>query len=278
MFTDWPPGAGRAVDVDAQVGRVEREVDVVGDRQHRHRDGAGVDAALRLGGGDALHAVHAGLVLELAVRAVAGDLDGDLREPADLRRVAVEHLGPQPEAGGVAQVGVEQLGGEQRGLVAAGGGADLEDGVAVVVGVARQERVAELVGEGGLMRATASSSSRARSANSGSSSARASAARVRCRSGSSPARWPDELGVASPTRRLRAGSARTAGSASCRSSASNSSNRGRSGRDRAATSVGRRRSGARRRGAGRTRRGGVVGPAGWRSVGARPESNWRAWP
>ena len=41
---------------------------------------------------------------------------------------------------GVADVHPVELGGEQRGLLAAGAGPDLDDHVAVVVRVARQER------------------------------------------------------------------------------------------------------------------------------------------
>ena len=51
----------------------------------------------------------------------------------------------EPVPGGVAQVHPEQLGREQRGLVAAGPGPDLEDDVAVVVRVARQEEHLELL-------------------------------------------------------------------------------------------------------------------------------------
>jgi hypothetical protein len=55
-------GAAGAEGVDAQLGRVELHLlGLVGLGHHRHRAGAGVDAALRLGGRHALHAVAAGL-------------------------------------------------------------------------------------------------------------------------------------------------------------------------------------------------------------------------
>ena len=65
--------AGGAVDVDPHVLLVHLDVDVLGLRQHRHRHRRGVDAPARLGGGHALHAVHAALELEPAPRAAALD-------------------------------------------------------------------------------------------------------------------------------------------------------------------------------------------------------------
>ena len=50
----------------------------------------------------------------------------------------------QPLALGIAQVHARQVAGEQRRLVAAGAGADLEEGVALVVRVARQQRRLQL--------------------------------------------------------------------------------------------------------------------------------------
>ena len=51
----------------------------------------------------------------------------------------------QPPRLGVARVHAEELGGEQARLVAAGAGADLEDDVAVVVRVARQQQELQLL-------------------------------------------------------------------------------------------------------------------------------------
>ena len=63
-------GAAGAEGVDAQLGRVERDLlGLVGLGQHRDRAGAGVDAALGLGRRHALHAVAAGFELELRVDA-----------------------------------------------------------------------------------------------------------------------------------------------------------------------------------------------------------------
>ena len=54
------------------------------------------------------------------------------------------HLGLPALLGGIALVHAEQVAGEQRGLVAAGAGADFEDDVALVHRVLRQQREADL--------------------------------------------------------------------------------------------------------------------------------------
>ena len=107
----------------------------------------GVDPAARLGRRDALDAMDAALELEAAVGAVAADLDDGLLDAVDAGLVRAQHLGLVAVGLGVAQVHPEQLGGEQRRLVATGAGPDLEDDVAVVVRVARQEQDLELVEE-----------------------------------------------------------------------------------------------------------------------------------
>ena len=65
LLTCWPPAPPDAHGVDAQILVVDLDVDLLGLRQHRDGRGRGVDAALRLGLRHALHAVHAGLELQL---------------------------------------------------------------------------------------------------------------------------------------------------------------------------------------------------------------------
>src|SRR5271170_4963357 len=69
-------GAGGTEGVDAQVFGFDFDVDVFGFGQHGDGNGGGVDASLLLGGGHALHAMRAALILELGEDAVAFD-DGD---------------------------------------------------------------------------------------------------------------------------------------------------------------------------------------------------------
>ena len=65
------------------------------------------------------------------------DRDGDVLVAAEVGLGGVEDLGPPAAPLGVPQVHPQQVAGEQGGLLAALAGLDLEDHVAVVVGVAR---------------------------------------------------------------------------------------------------------------------------------------------
>ena len=69
-------GAGRAERVNAEVFRFDLDIDVFGFGQHGDGDSGRMDASLLLGGGHALHTMHAAFVLELRIDAVALD-DGD---------------------------------------------------------------------------------------------------------------------------------------------------------------------------------------------------------
>ena len=71
VLTLCPPGPERAVDVDLQVVRVDGDLDLVGLGHHEDAGGRGVDAALALGDGHALDAVHPALVLQPRPRRVA---------------------------------------------------------------------------------------------------------------------------------------------------------------------------------------------------------------
>ncbi len=137
-------GAGRAEGVDPDVLGVDLDVDLLGLRQDRHGDGRGVDPARGLGRGNALHPVDAALEAQLRVDAVALDhgddfLDAALAGAADGHDV---HLPALPL--GVALVHPEHVAGEERGLVAAGAGPDLEQDVLVVVRVLRDQEEGDL--------------------------------------------------------------------------------------------------------------------------------------
>ena len=71
---------GRAVDIDPQIVVVDLDVDLLGFRQHRDARRAGVDSALAFRHRHALHAMDAALVAEVAVGALAPDLEDDLAE------------------------------------------------------------------------------------------------------------------------------------------------------------------------------------------------------
>ena len=147
VLTDWPPGPGGAVDVDLQVVLVDLDLDLLGLGQHRDRRGRGVDPPLRLGLGHPLDAVGAALELEDRVGALALDREGDLLEAADLGGRLREHLGREAALLGVAGEHLVEVAGEQRRLVAPGPGADLDDHVLGVVGVALDHRQPDLLFE-----------------------------------------------------------------------------------------------------------------------------------
>ena len=95
-------GAGGAEAVDPEVLLVDLDLDVLGLGEHRHGHRRGVDAAGGLGGGHALHAVHAALVLEAAVGAPPLDDGGDLLDAADAGLREVDDLHPPALLLGVA--------------------------------------------------------------------------------------------------------------------------------------------------------------------------------
>src|SRR5438046_1137610 len=138
-----PAGAAGAEHVDAQVLVIDLDVDLLGlgeDRDGRRRR---VDAPLRLGDRHALHAVHAGLVAQRSVHLGAAHREHGFLEPAEGALAQAQHLDLPAVALAEARVHAEQGGGEQRGLVAAGAGADLHDGVTVVEGVGGAEQLGE---------------------------------------------------------------------------------------------------------------------------------------
>src|SRR6478609_6612759 len=147
-------GTRGAVDVDAQVVGVDLDVDLFRLGRDEHTGGGGVDAALRLGGG---HALHTALVLHPGPDALAGlggavaalGLHGDLDVlvAAELGLGGVDDLGLPADALGVAQVHAQQVAREQGGLVAAGARLDLQEHVLVVAGVTRDQEKAELLGD-----------------------------------------------------------------------------------------------------------------------------------
>ena len=82
--------------------------------------------------------------LSLANTPVPGDVGDDFLEPADVVGVDADRLDPPALLGGEALVHAEQVGREQRRLVAAGAGADFEHRRARVGAVARQHGDGEL--------------------------------------------------------------------------------------------------------------------------------------
>ena len=82
-------GAGSAERIDLEVGRIQVDVlDLVHLGQDGDRCGRGMDSALRLGLGHALHAMRAGLELQFREYALAFDARDDFLEAAVFAVVA----------------------------------------------------------------------------------------------------------------------------------------------------------------------------------------------
>ena len=145
VFTDCPPGPGRAVDVDLQIRLFDLEVDVVGLRHHGHGRGRRVDAALRLRLGHALDAMRPALELEDRVRTVALDREHAFLQAAAVVRVRLDLLELEAASLRVALQHPLQVGRPQRSLVAADALPDLDDHVLVVGGVALGESELQLL-------------------------------------------------------------------------------------------------------------------------------------
>src|SRR6201999_4120192 len=138
-------GALRAHGLDPQVIVLDVDIDILDFRQHRNRRRRSVNAPLRLGIGYALYPVYAGFEFELREGAAALHLGDDFLEAANGAFAGGYHLDLPALQGGKTLIHPEQVAGEQRGLVAAGAGADFEHDVAVVHGILGQQRDAYLL-------------------------------------------------------------------------------------------------------------------------------------
>src|SRR5271165_6535563 len=107
-----PAGAGGAECVDPNIFCLQLDFHFIGFRQDRDADGGGVDAALLLGFRNALDAMHAALVAQLAIDLVAADERDYFFQTAD-RRLADSRYFDAPLLGfGIARVHAEDFGGK----------------------------------------------------------------------------------------------------------------------------------------------------------------------
>src|SRR2546426_3110663 len=131
--------------VDLEVPIVDLDLDVLRLGEHGDGDGRRVDPAARLGHRNALDTVDAALELEPAPRPAPVHEEDDVLEAARAGHAGIHDLDLPALALGVLRVHTRQLRGEQRGLLAACAGADLDEDVLLVVGIARQEQALQLV-------------------------------------------------------------------------------------------------------------------------------------
>ena len=130
--------------IDAQVARVNLDVDLVGLRHDGDRCGRSLNATLALGLGNALDAVDAGLVLHDRVHLVARKLELDGLETAGVGGAGINRLELPSTTVGKAAVHSVEVACEDVGLIAAGCAANLDDGVLLVVGVTGDEEDLDL--------------------------------------------------------------------------------------------------------------------------------------
>src|SRR6266404_4642992 len=128
-------GTGGAKGVDAQILGFDFDVDVVGFGEHRHGCRGSVNAALLLGGGDALHAMHAAFVFQFGINLIALDGGDDFLDSSLGRGRAFEDFDFPALRFGEAGVHAIEIAGEDAGFIAAGAGADFEDDAFFVVGI-----------------------------------------------------------------------------------------------------------------------------------------------
>ena len=142
-----PARPRRTVGVDAQIVRIDGHLDLLCLRQDSDRHRRGVDAPAGLGDGNALDAMRPALILEFTVCTGTADEKGDLLEPADLCRIAAEHLGAPTLSLGVACIHAKETRSKKCRLLAAHTAANLDNDILIIVRVARQEEDRQLGGE-----------------------------------------------------------------------------------------------------------------------------------
>ena len=120
-------GAGGAELIDPVIFGAQVDFDVFRFGHDGDGGGGGVDASLGFGFGDALDAVPAALVLQVAVDVFAFEGEGDFFEAPHFGGAMVHDFGPPTFNVGVPPVHFVEVAGEEGGFFAAGAGADFHD-------------------------------------------------------------------------------------------------------------------------------------------------------
>src|SRR4029077_16241176 len=117
-------GTGGAEGVDAEILGFDFDVDVVGFREHGYRGGGSVNAALLLGGRDALHAMDAAFVFQFGINLIALDGGDDFFYSALGGGRAFQDFDFPALRFGEARIHAVEIAGEDAGFIAAGAGAN----------------------------------------------------------------------------------------------------------------------------------------------------------
>jgi hypothetical protein len=134
-----PAGTGGPEHVDLEVVGVDGDVDLLGLGQHGHCRRGSVDAALRLGGGHPLHPVDPRLSSQAPERVPPPYREDDLADATKRGAALRNQLDAQPVALAIAGVHPVKIGRKKGRLVAASARPDLDNRVAVVERISRDQ-------------------------------------------------------------------------------------------------------------------------------------------
>ena len=145
VFTLCPPGPEERYTSKRRIFGLEVKVHFLGFGHDGDRGGGGVDAALRFGGGHALHAVGPGLEFQAAVDLVAGNERDDFLVAAVVGLALAHDFDFPAHLFGVAAVHTEKIAAEEGRFFAARTGADFQNDVLFVQRVGGQEQHLEIM-------------------------------------------------------------------------------------------------------------------------------------
>src|SRR5579883_382261 len=138
-------GTGRAKGVDAQILRLDFDIDFVGFRKDGDGGGGSMNATLRFRGRDSLHAMHSAFIFQLRIDLVALNGRDDFLQSAEVRGGAFEDLDFPTLGFSVARIHAEEFAGEESGFITPGTRANLDEDVFFVVGVLGQKQELEFL-------------------------------------------------------------------------------------------------------------------------------------
>jgi hypothetical protein len=127
--------ATRPADLDAKILGLDLDIHFLGLGKHGDGRRGSMDAALSLGGGNALDAVDAALVAQPAENVIAEDLEDHLLVSSRIARACLDHFGAESVCFRIPGIHPVEVSREDRRLAAACPGPDLNNGVTVVVGL-----------------------------------------------------------------------------------------------------------------------------------------------
>jgi hypothetical protein len=139
----------RAEHINLQILWLDLDVDFFGFRKHRHRGSRRVNSPLCLGCRHALHPVNPGLAPKQPVSFVAPDRHDRLLEATEQPIAQRNGLPAEAMTFAVALIHSVQVSRKQRRFIPAGARSNLHDGITVVMGISRKQKLVKLGRESG---------------------------------------------------------------------------------------------------------------------------------